>query len=180
MGRACALFVCCTLACADDEYRSGVSTHAAVTALSESELKTVCRWLSDNELRISFSRQCTAFAAMNSETKQQCVTMRDECMRTTIPAARTRILEDRAACDTLTLSVPREYCTSTVGELEECARDTVEEYWAYTDRFSCAKPRQWQGDLYPPDSCQEVFHSCFPTRWHLEDDARATPPQPSD
>lgn len=160
---ACAWLLNATSACGSDAEAaaSGAPEETRVAELAVDDLRSFCEWLYDQEQRRSISGECTALVAPDVATERECEARRSTCIAERTPLLEARIARDRAACERLTAPPDSDACGSTVGEVEQCARDMVASQLAYVRKFSCQQPGRFLGDWYPPATCETVSSGCF-------------------
>lgn len=123
-------------------FSSGLATSRQASTLSVDEARAFCQSLS-TELGRVFSpgrltaAVCEASAAFLTSTVGECDQMAQTCIAEDAAAADTTGLLDTADVDCADAHSDLSACDATVGQLEVCFNDTIEELAAVFDSYAC-------------------------------------------
>lgn len=145
---------------------TGLSKSKLLSDVTEAEAQSACESLADGfEAKLDEEKLvrsfCTLFGAIAADTKAECETQRDTCIDQAndgqgIGAQASGMVEapDCAGSESLL------ECTGTVGDLETCANDMIDQILGLLDSFSCDDAAEIDetsteglGDFEQPASC---------------------------
>lgn len=162
----------------DDDEKStqvdtGIAEDKALSDVTPDEARSACesmrtgmRDVIDADSLVNMV--CTLMAASETETEGECVEQRADCVEQYRDLAEEQAEEVDFECDGDTSQF--EGCDVTVGVLESCLNDTLDQFRAVLSRYSCADAGQIDDadledlganlDVEPPASCQPLVDQC--------------------
>lgn len=148
---------------------TGLAKSKLLSDVTEAEAQSACENIGEGfEAKLSrdkvLSSFCTLFAALQTQTKAECETARDTCID---EAESGNGVVAEASADVGPPSCENSEslleCGGTVGQLETCANDLVDQIADLLDSFSCddagtidPEDTEAMADIQPPASCAEV------------------------
>jgi hypothetical protein len=146
---------------------TGLAANKLLSDVTEAEAQSACERLATGfESKLGEDRLvrsfCTLFGAISAENKAECETARDTCID---QAADGQGIGAQATTEVqppdCTGSASLLECEGTVGDLESCANDMIDQVLALLDSFSCddagtIDPAEAEGmadAIEPPASC---------------------------
>jgi hypothetical protein len=148
---------------AEDKALSDVTSEEAVTACEH--MQEAMQDVIDPEAIVNMV--CTLFAASSTTSEAECNQARSECIEQAREQAQEAAEEVELECDGDTSEF--EGCDVTVGVLESCLNDTLDQFREVLSQYSCADAGQIEDadlenlgnfDVEPPASCQPLIEQC--------------------
>lgn len=148
------------------DLKTGLASSKLLSDVTADEAASACQSLASGfEAKLSEEKLvrafCTLFGAIASDTTADCETQRDTCIDQAndgqgIGAQASGMIEPPDCATSASLTE----CQGTVGELETCANDMIDQVLALLDSFSCAdaatideSSTEGLGDFEQPASC---------------------------
>ena len=142
--------------------RSGVAGHKQIRALSVEELRATCRWRAEHTYASPLADECRPRAVFTTTTSAECRAEFDECIVRLESAREPRYRGALAKCETLEMT-PREDCSATVAQFEDCVLDSLDAVGAHARSLTCEHPNpDVSGKYEEPPSCGNLNDWCWP------------------
>ncbi len=136
---------------------SGLPKGDVAQDLPDDDAKELCMWLQDliNGFQPSDEQFCEASAALQSGTKDECEALIPQCL---MFIGETEDEPEDFDCE-MAMSSELDDCTATVGEIEDCYRDTINLQESFIEGTSCADAGKVT-EPSTPSSCAVLKTKC--------------------